>query len=50
VKCCCLLGFADLLAAYLRCRFAPFQVGLQAFHEEAVYHIAPVNKLSCDCS
>jgi len=50
VKCCCLLGFADLLEAYLRCRFAHFQVGLQAFHEEAVCHIAPVNSLSHDRS
>jgi hypothetical protein len=24
VKCCCLLGFADLLATYLRCRFVHF--------------------------
>src|SRR4029077_5080238 len=50
VECCCLLGFADLLATYLRCRFVHFQVGLQAFHEEAVNHIAPINILSCDHS
>jgi hypothetical protein len=49
-KTCCLLGFADLLAAYLRCRFVHFQVGLQAFHEEAVNYIAPVNSLSGDLS
>ncbi len=50
MKCCCLLGFADLLASYLRCRFVRFQVGLQAFHDEAVCHIAPVNILSRDRS
>ena len=47
---CCLLGFVDLLAIYLRCSFVHFQVGLQAFREEAVYHVAPVNSLSDDRS
>ena len=43
-------GFADLLATYLRCSFVHLEVGLQAFHEEAMYHVAPVNSLSRDCS
>ena len=50
VKCWCLLGFADLWATYLRCGFVHFQVGLEAFHDEAVHHIAPVNILSRDRS
>ena len=45
-KCYCLLGFADLLATYLRGKFVRVQAGLQAFHEEAVCHTAAVNSLS----
>jgi hypothetical protein len=49
-RCCWLVGFADLLATYLRCRFVNFQIGLQALHEEAVYDIARINSLSDDRS
>jgi len=49
-KCCCSLGFADLLATYLRCSFVHFQVGLEACREEAVYYSAPVYSLSDDRS
>jgi hypothetical protein len=49
-KCCCSLDFADLLGTYLRRRSVHFQVGLQAFQEEAVCHTAPVNVLSRDHS
>ena len=44
------LGFADLLATCLRCRFVRVQAGLQPFQEEAVCHTAPVNILSRDRS